>query len=332
MEITLGQIASEIGGKVIGNPSHLIKGVSQIQDARSGTITFLSNPSYKKYLETTNADAIIVEEKHFLNKKMGIIVQNSQFAMAKTLRLFNPVLKENPTIHSKAFISDYAKIGEKVSIAPGACIEKGVKIGDGCKVGPNTFIGQDTILGNNCELKANVSVYNNTNIGSNVIIHSGTSIGSDGFGFVTVDGNHEKIPQTGNVIIKNDVEIGSNCSIDRATIGSTVIGEMTKIDNLVHIAHNVKIGKGCLITAGFAVAGSTEIGDFCTFAGQVGVAPHLNIGNNSIFASKAGVTKSLKGERVYAGFPAREIKDHNRRQALINQIDKLKRKVSQMSK
>ena len=332
MEITLGQIASKIGGKVIGNPSHPIKGVSQIQDASSGTITFLSNPSYKKYLETTNADAVIVEEKIFLNKKMGIVVQNSQFAMAKTLRLFNPVLKENPTIHSMAYISDHAKIGEKVSIAPGACIEKGVKIGDRCKVGPNTFIGQDTILGNNCELKANVSVYNNTNIGSNVIIHSGTSIGSDGFGFVTVDGNHEKIPQTGNVIIKNDVEIGSNCSIDRATIGSTVIGEMTKIDNLVHIAHNVKIGKGCLITAGFAVAGSTEIGNFCTFAGQVGVAPHLKIGNNSIVASKAGVTKSLKGERVYAGFPARDIKDHNRRQALINEIDKLKRKVSQLSK
>ena len=263
---------------------------------------------------------------------MGIVVQNSQFAMAKTLRLFNPVLKENPIIHSMAYVSDYAKIGENVSIAPGACIEKGVKIGDGCKVGSNTVIGENTILGNNCELKANVSVYNNTNIGSNVIIHSGTTIGSDGFGFVTVDGSHEKIPQTGNVVIKNDVEIGSNCSVDRATIGSTVIGEMTKIDNLVHIAHNVKIGKGCLITAGFAVAGSTEIGDFCTFAGQVGVAPHLKIGNNSIVASKAGVTKSLKGERVYAGFPARDIKDHNRRQALINEIDKLKRKVFQMSK
>ena len=296
MEITLGQIASEIGGKVIGNPSHLIKGVSQIQDASPGTITFLSNPSYKKYLETTNADAIIVEEKIFLNEKMGIVVQNSQFAMAKTLRLFNPVLKENPTIHSMAYISDHVKIGEKVSIAPGACIEKGVKIGDGCKVGSNTFIGENTILGNNCELKANVSVYYNTNIGSNVIIHSGTTIGSDGFGFVTVDGIHEKIPQTGNVVIKNDVEIGSNCSVDRGTIGST------------------------------------EIGNFCTFAGQVGVAPHLKIGNNSIVASKAGVTKSLKGERIYAGFPARDIKDHNRRQALINEIDKLKRKVFQMSK
>ena len=332
MEITLGQIASEIGGKVIGDPSLPIKGVSQIQDASSGTITFLSNPFYKKYLETTNADAVIVEEKTFLNKKMGIVVQNSQFAMAKTLRLFNPVLKENPIIHSMAYVSNHAKVGKKVSIAPGAFIGKGVKIGDGCKIGSSTFIGEGTILGDNCELKANVSVYNNTNIGSNVIIHSGTTIGSDGFGFVTVDGIHEKIPQTGNVVIKNDVEIGSNCSVDRGTIGSTVISEMTKIDNLVHIAHNVKIGKGCLITAGFAVAGSTEIGDFCTFAGQVGVAPHLKIGNNSTVASKSGVTKSLKGKRVYAGFPARDIKDHNRRQALINDIEKLKRKVSQLSK
>jgi len=332
LEFTLGEIASEIGGKVIGNPSHLIKGISQIQDAGSGTITFLSNPSYKKYLATTNADAVIVEEKKFLNEKMGIVVQNSQFAMAKTLKLFNPVLKENPTIHSMAYISDYAKIGKKVSIRPGACIEKGVKIGDGCKVGSNTFIGENTILGNNCDLKANVSVYYNTNIGANVIIHSGTTIGSDGFGFVTIEGSHEKIPQTGNVVIKNDVEIGSNCSVDRGTIGNTIIGEMTKIDNLVHIAHNVKIGKGCLITAGFAVAGSTEIGDFCTFAGQVGIAPHLKIGNKSIVASKSGVTKSLKGKKVYAGFPARDIKDHNRRQALINEIEKLKRKVSQLSK
>jgi len=330
LKITLGEIASAIDGKIVGDASHIIKGVSQIQDASSGTITFLSNPAYKKYLASTNADAIIVEEKSFLKHKMGIVVQNSQFAMAKALRIFNPVLKENPIIDSRASVSNYANIGKNVSIGPGACIEKRVKIGDGCKVGPNSVIEENTVLGKNCELYANVSIYKNTDIGSNVIVHSGTTIGSDGFGFVTINGNHEKIPQTGNVVIEKNVEIGSNCSIDRGTIGSTTIGEMTKIDNLVHIAHNVKIGKGCLITAGFAVAGSTEIGDFCTFAGQVGVAPHLKIGNNSIVASKAGVTKSLKGEGVYAGFPARDIKDHNRRQALINEIEKLKRKVSQL--
>ena len=143
---------------------------------------------------------------------------------------------------------------------------------------------------------------------------------------------HEKIPQEGNVIIEDNVEIGSNCAIDRATIGSTVIGEMTKIDNLVHIAHNVKIGKGCLLTAGFAIAGSSEIGNYCTFAGQVGVAPHLKVGDRSIVASKSGITKSLKGGKVYAGFPAREIKDHNKQQALINQIGRLRKKLDVLIK
>ena len=143
---------------------------------------------------------------------------------------------------------------------------------------------------------------------------------------------HEKIPQTGNVILGNDVEIGSNCAIDRATIGSTSIGQMTKIDNLVHIAHNVKIGKGCLLTAGFAVAGSSEIGNYCTFAGQVGVAPHLKIGDHSIVAAKSGITKSLKGGKVYAGFPAREIKEYNKREALINEIGKLRQNLDQLIK
>ena len=177
-----------------------------------------------------------------------------------------------------------------------------------------------------------MSLYAQTIIGNNVIIHSGTSIGCDGYGYVTMDSIHEKIPQTGNVIIGNDVEIGSNCAIDRATIGSTTIGQMTKIDNLVHIAHNVKIGKGCLLTAGLSVAGSSEIGNYCTFAGQVGVAPHLNIGDYSIVAAKSGITKSLKGGKIYAGFPAREVKEHNRREALINEIGTLRQKLDQLIK
>ena len=332
MEITLGEIASKIDGVVVGNPNHLIKGVSQIKEANSGTITFFSNPAYRKYLDSTNADAIIVEKQVYLKKKMGIVVKNSQFAMAKTLELFNPILKHKPMIHSKASISNDANIGENVSIGSGVCIEKGVKIGHGCKIGPNSYIGESSVLGKDCQLFSNVSIYDKTIIGNNVIIHSGTTLGSDGFGFVTINGFHEKIPQTGNVIVGNDVEIGSNCSIDRATIGSTIIGEMTKIDNLVHIAHNVKIGKGCLITAAFAVAGSTEIGDFCTFAGQVGIAPHLKIGKNSVVASKAGITKSLKGGETYAGFPARGIFEHNKKQALINEIAKLKKKLLELSK
>ncbi len=332
MKISLGEIASVIEGKVIGNANHLIKGVSRIQDGSFGTITFLSNPAYSKYLNNTNADAVIVEEESLLKEKMGIVVENSQSAIAKTLRLFYPIIKEKPIIDSNAFISKSADIGKDVSIGPGSHIKQGVIIGNGCKVGSNVYIGDYSSLANNCELHANVSIYNNTNIGSNVIIHSGTTIGSDGFGYVSVNNIHEKIPQIGNVIINDDVEIGSNCSIDRATIGSTVIGQMTKIDNLVHIAHNVKIGKGCLITAGFAVAGSSEIGDFCTFAGQVGIAPHLKIGNNTIVASKSGVTKSLKGGKTYGGFPARHIKEYKRRLALINEIGKLKEEVLKIKK
>ena len=332
MGFTLGEIASLVKGAVIGDANHLINGVSQIQDAEPGTITFFSNPLYKKYLDNTKADAIIVEQEIFLEQKMGIVVKNSQLALAKVLRLFNPMLKEDSSIDPRAYVSENSKIGKNVSIEPGACIKDGAKIGDGCKIGTNSYIGVNAILENNCEIHANVSIYSDTNIGENVIIHSGTTIGSDGFGFVNVDGFHEKIPQTGDVIIGKNVEIGSNCSIDRATIGSTIIGEMTKIDNLVHIAHNVKIGKGCLITASFAVAGSTEIGDFCTFAGQVGIAPHLKIGNNSVIASKAGVTKSLLGGKTYGGFPARDIIEHNKREALINEISKLKKKVLKLSK
>ena len=229
----------------------------------------------------------------------------------------------NPDFYKKCLpANDFAPFLKKI-LLEGASLH-GITI---CDEFFYTVIGENTTLGQNCLLSSNISIYDNCTIGNNVIVHSNTSIGCDGFGYVTENDFHEKIPQEGNVIIEDNVEIGSNCAIDRATIGSTVIGEMTKIDNLVHIAHNVKIGKGCLLTAGFAIAGSSEIGNYCTFAGQVGVAPHLKVGDRSIVASKSGITKSLKGGKVYAGFPAREIKDHNKQQALINQIGRLRKKL-----
>ena len=332
MELTLSEIAIHVGGKVVGNQDCSISGVSEIQDGRPGTITFLANPLYSKYLSKTNADAVFVNDGKLLDGKNGIVVQNPQLAVAQALALFFPDAELKPFIDSSAVIAPTATIGNHVSIGPGAVIQSGVSIGDWSKIGANTVIGDNTTLGPNCTLHPNVSLYAQTIIGKNVIIHSGTSIGCDGYGYVTMDSIHKKIPQTGNVIIGNDVEIGSNCAIDRATIGSTSIGQMTKIDNLVHIAHNVKIGKGCLITAGFAVAGSSKIGNYCTFAGQVGVAPHLNIGDHSIVAAKSGITKSLKGGKVYAGFPAREIKEHNKREALVNEIGKLRQNLDQLIK
>ena len=327
MKLTLSEIAKYLDGDVVGDSSCLIDGVSEIQNSKKGTITFLGNPLYHKYLKKTNASAIMVTDASLLDGKNGIVVSNPQLAMARTLGLFIDEKEKLPLIHPKSVISNNAKIGKNINIESGAVIENNVIIGDGCSIGPNTILGANTILGENCTIFGNVSIYDQTLMGSNVVIHSGTVIGCDGFGYVTLDDTHEKIPQTGNVIIGDDVEIGSNCSIDRATIGSTIISEMTKIDNLVHIAHNVKIGKGCLLTAGFAIAGSSEVGDYCTFAGQVGIAPHLKIGDRSIVAAKSGVTKSLKGNKVYAGFPAREIKEHNRRLALVNEIEKLRDKL-----
>ena len=330
MTLTLSEIAKHLDGEVIGDPTCLIKGVSEIQNSEPNTITFLGNPLYGKYLINTKAAAVIVESSDVLDGRNGIVVQNPQLALARALSLFLESTDTTPLIHPSSIISSNAQIGKDVNISAGVIIQDGVSIGDGSSIGSNVVIETNTTIGKNCKIFSNVSLYHGITLGKNVIVHSGTSIGCDGFGYVTENDIHEKIPQTGTVIIGDNVEIGSNCAIDRATIGNTIVGEMTKIDNLVHIAHNVKIGKGCLLTAGFAIAGSSEVGDYCTFAGQVGVAPHLKIGNRSIVAAKSGVTKSLKGNKIYAGYPAREIKEHNRRLALINEVEKLRDRFDEL--
>jgi len=330
LKLTLREIAAYVDGKVIGEPDINVSGVSEIQNSLPGTITFLGNPKYKQFLIETQAEAIFVSNEDHLNGKNGIVVSNPQSAMARTLRLFFPKKSFEPSIHESAVIDSTVSVGKNIFIDAGVVIKSGASIGDNSIIGANVVIGNRAAIGTHCSLKPNVTIYHNVIIGDNCIIHSGAAIGCDGFGYVTENKSHEKIPQTGNVVIGNDVEIGSNCAIDRATIGVTSIGDMTKIDNLVHIAHNVKVGKGCLITAGFAVAGSTEIGDYCTFAGQVGIAPHVKIGSNSVFAAKSGVTKSLKGGKVYAGFPAREIREHNKKEAQLHDITRISQKLDQL--
>lgn len=323
MKLTLGEISDHVNGQLFGNEKLLINGVSEIQNSREGTITFLSNPIYKKYLAKTKSSAVLVNSSELLKNRDGIVVENPQLAMAKTLELFSPKKKRTGSIHKNSNISKNSIIGEDVVIESGVNIMSKSIINKNAIIGSNTFIGEHVKIGQNTIIHPNVTIYNDTIIGENVEIHSGSVIGSDGFGYVTNKNYHYKIPQTGNVKIENNVEIGSNCSIDRGTIGSTLIGEGSKLDNLIHIAHNVNIGKGCLIAAQFGISGSTLVGDFCTFAGKVGVAGHIEIGPKSIFAAKSGVTKSLKGGKVYAGYPAREIREHNKREAIINKVSKI---------
>lgn len=323
MKLTLGEISDHVNGQLFGNEKLLINGVSEIQNSREGTITFLSNPIYKKYLAKTKSSAVLVNSSELLKNRDGIVVENPQLAMAKTLELFSPKKKRTGSIHKNSNISKNSIIGEDVVIESGVNIMSKSIVNKNAIIGSNTFIGEHVKIGQNTIIHPNVTIYNDTIIGENVEIHSGSVIGSDGFGYVTNKNYHYKIPQIGNVKIENNVEIGSNCSIDRGTIGSTLIGEGSKLDNLIHIAHNVNIGKGCLIAAQFGISGSTLVGDFCTFAGKVGVAGHIEIGPKSIFAAKSGVTKSLKGGKVYAGYPAREIREHNKREAIINKVSKI---------
>jgi len=329
---TLSELADLVKGKIVGDPTMVITGVSEIQNGRESTITFLSNLKYKKYLPTTGASAVVVPEESLLDNKPGIVHHNPQLAIAKILGEFTPKLQYTSGVNETAYVDSKAKIGKNVTIGPFSVIEAGVIIGDHSNIGSHTVIDQKTSIGKNCKIFSNIHIYHGTNIGDNAIIHSGTVIGSDGFGFVTDQDINHKIPQNGYVIIGNDVEIGANCAIDRGTIGDTIIEDQCKLDNHVHLAHNVRLGKGCLLTAAVTIAGSVEVGEFCIFAGHVGVAPHVKIGARSVLAAKTGVSKSLTGGKVYAGMPAREIREQHKREAVYLEVVKIQKRLKRLEK
>ena len=322
---TLSKLADLVKGKIVGDPTMVITGVSEIQNGRESTITFLGNLKYKKYLPTTGASAVVVPEESLLDNKPGIVHHNPQLAIAKILGEFTSKLRYTSGVNETAYVDSKAKIGKNVTIGPFSVIEAGVIIGDDSIIGSHTVIDQKTSIGKNCKIFSNIHIYHGTNIGDNAIIHSGTVIGSDGFGFVTDQDINHKIPQNGYVIIGNDVEIGANCAIDRGTIGDTIIEDQCKLDNHVHLAHNVRLGKGCLLTAAVTIAGSVEVGEFCIFAGHVGVAPHVKIGARSVLAAKTGVSKSLTGGKVYAGMPAREIREQHKREAVYLEVIRIQK-------
>ena len=332
MKFTLKSIASFIDGDISGNPNLEITGVSEIQNGCSGTISFLGNQAYRKYMDSTKASAVIVSNKKQLSGKDGIIVKNPQLAMAKVLSMFFPEQYKPKGIHPNANVDSSAKIGNNITIESGAIIESDAIISDGTFIGANTYIGKKTKIGSNCKIYQNVVIYHEVHIGNSTIIHASTVIGCDGYGFVKNEDGHFKIPQTGNVLIGDNVEIGANSVIDRATTGETIIGNMTKLDNLVHIGHNVQIGNNCLITAQVGIAGSAKIKDNCSFGGQAGVVPHVEIGPESIIASKSGVTKSLSGGEMYGGFPARPIKEQNKRDAVYSEVLKIKKILNQLTR
>ncbi len=325
----LKEIASLINGEIIGDKDIEITGVSGIHEAKEGYITFIASKGYQKFLKTCNASCIIVKEPLADINVSQIKVSNPYLAFAKLLEIFYVKKQEPAGISEKAIVSDKANVDKDVTIYPFVYISDMVLIGKGTIIYPNVYIGENTTVGENCLIYPNVTIREGVKIGNRVIIHSGAVLGSDGFGYVFEQGIYYKIPQVGGVIIEDDVEIGSNVTIDRATTGNTLIGKGTKIDNLTQIAHNVKIGNNTLIIAQVGIGGSTEIGDYVTLAGQVGVSDHAKIDSGTMIGAQSGVMGHItKG--IYSGTPVLPHRNWLKSQAIIAKLPELYKKIKEL--
>ena len=325
----LKELASLLSGEILGDPEIEITGVSGVNEAKNGDITFISARKYSKDVSKCRASCVIVKEPIPGIGIAQLRVSNPYLAFAKLLEHFYIKPAKPVGISGDALVSDKAKVGRDVSVFPFTYIADGVSIGDGSTIHPYVFIGEKTTIGENCIIHPHVTVRENVKIGKRVIIHSGTVIGSDGFGYVFEGGRHHKIPQVGGVIIEDDVEIGSNVSIDRATTGNTTIGRGTKIDNLVQIGHNVKIGSNSILVAQIGIGGSSEIGDYVTLGGQVGIADHTIIDSGTMVGAQSGIMGNIpKG--AYSGSPAIPHRDWLKAQAIFAKLPGLHKKLKEL--
>ncbi len=333
MRKTLKEIARLIGAEVIGDADTVITGASGIRDAGVGDITFLANPKYTPLLATTRASAIITSKDVVSAPKPLLRVENPSLSFTKVISLISPEEIIRPKgIHPSAIVGKNVSLGKGVVLGAYAVIEDDCLIGDNTIIYSGTFIGHHTKIASDVLIYPNVTIRERVSVGKRVIIHSGTVIGSDGFGFVEVDGKHQKIPQIGTVEICDDVEIGANVTIDRARFDKTVIGRGTKIDNLVQIAHNVAVGEDSLIVAQAGISGSTTIGNNVTIAGQAGLVGHITIGDRAILAAQAGITKSVAANTMVSGYPARPHETAKRVNACVQNLPKLYEEIKALKK
>jgi UDP-3-O-[3-hydroxymyristoyl] glucosamine N-acyltransferase len=328
---TLSELAQLLGGTVVGDGNIEIVGVTNIEGATAADITFAVAPHLDK-AALCSAGAVIIPISVTEFTKPAIRVENPRLAFTNLLKIFTPQSVVAPGIHGTALIGEDTKIGNNVSILPYVVIGNNVHIGDNTIIYPHTYIGNGATVDSDSLIYANVTIGEGCRIGKRAILHSGVVIGSDGFGFITVDGHHQKVPQVGNVLIEDDVEIGANTTVDRATTGSTIVKQGTKIDNLVHLAHNVVIGENCYLAAQAGIAGSAKIGNYVTFAGQSGSAGHLTIGDHCVLAGRAGVIGDVPAGSFYAGFPARPHKQWIRGEASKNKVPDLIKQVRELEK
>ncbi|MCX6321545.1 MAG: UDP-3-O-(3-hydroxymyristoyl)glucosamine N-acyltransferase [Bacteroidia bacterium] len=337
MEFTAATIAGFLNGEIEGNPDIKVNTVAKIEEGQNGALSFLANPKYENYLYTTKSSVVLVNKSFVPSAKVDatlIKVENAYEAFASLLRLVDQSRPRKKGIHTTAIIEATAKIGSDVYIGPYAYIGENSVIGDGCSVYPHVFIGDNTKLGKNCTINPGVKIYHDCLVGEGCIIHAGTVIGSDGFGFAPQsESEYIKIPQLGNVIIEDHVEIGANVTIDRATMGSTIIRKGVKLDNLIQIGHNVEVGENTVMAAQTGIAGSTKVGKNCMFGGQVGIAGHIKIANGTKIGAQAGILGEIKEENtIILGSPAIDYKQFFKSSVIFKKLPELKIKIDTLEK
>lgn len=343
MKFTAAQIAGILQGEVVGNPDAEVSRLSKIEEGTTGSLTFLSNPKYKNFIYSTQASITIVNESFEPESPIDttlIKVADAYGAFTKLLEFYNEVKLNKSGIEQPSVISDNVKYGENLYLGSFSYLGSNAILGDNVKIYPNVFIGDNVVIGNNVTIFAGAKIYSETAIGNNCTIHSGAIIGADGFGWApTPDGSYKKVPQIGNVILEDNVDIGSCTTIDRATMGSTVIRKGVKLDNQIQIAHNVEIGENTVIAAQTGVAGSTKIGKNCIIGGQVGIVGHLVIGNNVRIQAQSGIGKNIPDNETLQGSPAFHLPEYMKSYVhfknlpkIASDIDELKKTINQNNK
>ncbi len=335
MSLTARQIAHHIQGKIVGDPDTAITGISGIKEAQDGDLTFIHNPKYVAAARDSKASVIIVgRDWQDEVPKTLILCDSPSLAFSQACELLAaPARVKFPVgVSPKAHVGAKAKLGKDVCLQPFAVVEDGAVIGDRAFIGAGTYVGHDTVVGADCFFHPNVSLRERCAVGDRVILHNGVVIGSDGYGYATVDGKHIKIPQIGTVELHDDVEIGAGTTVDRGRFGKTVIGRGTKIDNLVQIGHNVVIGAHCLIVSQVGIAGSTEIGNHVVIAGQVGIVGHIKIGDRAVIKARSGVVGDVPPDAVLLGAPALNEKDAKRVMMQTVRLPELAQRVKDLEK
>ena len=338
MEFTATQIANLLHGEVVGNPEAKVSSLSKIEEGKPGSLSFLSNPNYIQYIYTTEASIVIVDKKFVPESEVYstlVKVDDPRMAFAKLLEMYNQMRLSKTGIEQPSFIAASSKHGNDCYIGAFTYLGENVRIGNNVKIYPNVFIGDNTIIGDDSTIYAGVKIYHDCEIGNHCTLHSGVIIGGDGFGFApnSSENGYAKVTHIGNVIIEDHVEVGSNTTIDRATLGSTIVRKGVKLDNLIQIAHNVEIGENTVIAAQTGVAGSTKIGANCMIGGQVGIVGHISIANGVKIAAQSGISQSITNENeIVQGSPAFGIGDYKRSYVMFKKLPELSNKISELEK